>query len=281
MKLIRMLYNPVISMEYNLRMRSKKTPWIISLYLIAISAVIFLYIYFEMNNNYNYFNPNRSRELFLLLSYIQFTLVSFVTPGLTAGVISGEREKQTFNILLTTNLSPSKIILGKWFSSLSFMLLLMIATLPLYSIVFLYGGVSPLQLFKVFVFFIVSMLSIGAVGVLFSALIKKTGVATIVTYSTIVVYTLITAFIPPLINNRYYRLYGYGTNYQQPAWLEFIFSINPFYGLLYILEPRQVSSLKFSSFTVYLIFFMVVTIFALGLAIYLIKPVRRFSLYKR
>lgn len=273
MRFLNAFKNPVINMELRLRMRSKKTPWIIGLYLLLMGGIMYAFMYFEIGNS-GYFNPNRSRELFMLLSLIQYTMLSFVTPGLTAGVISSEREKQTLNILLTTNLSTTKIIIGKWLSSLSFMILLIIASMPLYSIVFLYGGISPLQLALVFGIYIISMLSIGSVGVLFSTMVKKTGVATILTYATIVGYTLLTAFIPEIIKGFYYNI---GTGYQNmPTWIEWFYAINPLYIMLAVFENgRQINNLPINPYLAFSLFFLFVTLFSLTLAIYLLKPVKR------
>jgi ABC-2 type transport system permease protein len=120
--------------------------------------------------------------MFYFISIGQLILIAFMTPGLTAGVVSGERERQTLNMLLTTQQSSSTIVLSKLASSLSFMALVVIATLPIYSIVFLYGGVSPKQVALVFLFYLFIMLLLGSLGVLFSTLLKRTIVSVIVTY---------------------------------------------------------------------------------------------------
>ena len=81
----------------------------------------------------------------------------FITPGLTAGAISTEREKQTLSILLTTSQSSFQIISGKLLSSIAFLLLLIVAGLPIYSLVFLFGGISPMDFVKVFFFLFVTL----------------------------------------------------------------------------------------------------------------------------
>ena len=58
--------------------------------------------------------------MFAVLTILQMALVLFITPSLTAGAISSEREKQTLNILLTTTQSSTQIIIGKLFSSVAF-----------------------------------------------------------------------------------------------------------------------------------------------------------------
>jgi ABC-type transport system involved in multi-copper enzyme maturation permease subunit len=188
MNLLNRLTNPVLGKEFRVRMRSKRTPWMISLYLAALALLVFSIMYFETKDQYTV-SPSNQRGLFLMLSILQYGLIIFVTPGLTSGVISGERERQTLSILLTTNLSPWQVIIGKWFSSLSFMILLVLASLPLYSIVFLFGGISPEQFLKIFGIYMITMLAIGSVGICISTLVKRTGAASVATYAVIFAYT--------------------------------------------------------------------------------------------
>lgn len=120
--------------------------------------------------------------MFIFLAVVQLALILFITPGLTAGVISSERERQTLNILLTTSQSSTNIIFGKLISSISYLLLLVVASLPLYSIVFLFGGISPAQLLMVLGFNVFTVIVYGSIGVLFSTLVRKTIAAMVTTY---------------------------------------------------------------------------------------------------
>lgn len=288
MNLMQRLTNPMLSKEFRLRMRSKRTPWAISLYLLILGGIIFTFIYLY-NMNQGYFNPQRSREIFMMLSIFQFAMVSFVTPGLTAGTVSGERERQTLNILLTTNLSPTKIIVGKWLSSLSFMIFLVVASIPLYSIVFLYGGISPIQLIKVFGFYLISMLAIGGLGILFSTLFKRTGVATVITYAAIIGYTVGTYIIASVIQGFSYQM----TNISKTTatyWMHLLYSINPLSAILSIFNegpvryyggmPNNVPNLPLDPYWMFISFFSFITIISILFAIYAIKPVRR-KLWRR
>lgn len=182
------LINPVLTKEFRIRMRSNKTPWIITFYLITLGLVLFLMLYAELSNQYTYWSSN-IYHIFITMSLLQYGLIIFATPGLTAGAICGERERQTLPILLTTNLSSLQIVLGKWISALSFMLLLVFASLPLYGAIMLFGGVAFTQIVEIFGVYLVTMLSIGAVGICVSALTKRTGVAAVVTYSLVFAYT--------------------------------------------------------------------------------------------
>lgn len=177
--------NPVLNKEIKLRFRSVKGFLGIFFYLFVLGAIALGFIFINsLNSQFGSFRPEQSRFMFILLTVVQLGLIFFMTPGLTAGVISGEREKQTLNILLTTPQSSSVIVISKLLSSISYLLLMIVASLPLYSIVFLFGGVSPGILFASFGIFLVSMVALGSIGILFSTLFRKTIVAMITTYGT-------------------------------------------------------------------------------------------------
>lgn len=223
--------NPVLEKEFRLRMRTIRSPLALLAYLVVIGLLALGYIYMEMHNRGSRgFTPESSRMLFYFLSGAQLVLVCFMAPGLTAGVISGEREKQTLNILLTTQQSSTTIILSKLFSALSFMFLIVFATLPVYSIVFLFGGISPGQLVAVFGFYVLVMIALGSLGVLFSTLLKKTVVSLIVTYGVglfLYVFTGLAAiFIMSVTNNSARELAG------------FLIGINPLAAMISIFEPN-------------------------------------------
>lgn len=194
MKLSQILTNPMLEKEFLLRMRTLRSPAALLFYLLAFG--VFGLGFLIMADMYDgRIDPDRSLELFYFLTYTQLALVSFMTPGLTAGVISSEREKQTLNILLTTQLSSTSIIISKLIASISFMLLIVIATLPIYSIVFLVGGVSPVQVIIAFLFFIFMMFVLASFGIMFSTLIKKTMVSVISSYGLLIYIYGFTAFV--------------------------------------------------------------------------------------
>lgn len=187
--------NPVLVKEVKLRFRSLKSFTGILFYLIAMSIFVFGFIFLTTSfSGSGFFRPEQSYLLFVLLTFIQLGLILFITPGLTAGTISTEREKQTLNILLTTSQTSRQIILGKLSSSIAFLLLMLIAGLPIYSLVFLFGGISPGQLGLIFLFFILTIFAVGSIGVMFSTITKKTIVSMIATYGTMIFLAGVTAF---------------------------------------------------------------------------------------
>ncbi|MDF2959690.1 MAG: rane protein [Paenibacillus sp.] len=244
------LINPVLDKEFRLRMRTARSSLSLLFYLLAIGLLAMGFIYLNtggVRGGSVAFRPQESRELFYFLSIAQLVLVAFMTPGLTAGVISGEREKQTLNILLTTQQSSTTIILSKLVSSLSFMLLVIIATLPVYSIVFLFGGISPKQLSLVFLFYIFSMFVLGAFGVLFSTIFKRTMISVVVTYGfTLAVFGgtgLLFIFLQGVM-----RQFYQGTAPYAYSWIGYVLGLNPVAALLSIFEP-SLNREAFGSYT--------------------------------
>lgn len=285
MNVIRRLRNPVLVNELKLRMRTKRSPWIIFSYLLALGGITLTMI-FLVTGSGTYYRPDQTRELFMMLSVFQLGMICFVVPGLTAGVISGERERQTLSIMLTTNVSTTKLILGKWLASLSFMTFLITASLPLYTIVFLYGGISPMQLVKVFGFYLVTMLGFGSVGVLLSTLIKRTGVATVLTYAVVFGYTAGTAVIGEVLRQyiQYKQRNMAPSSQMNTIWPDMLNSLNPFYSMLQIFEEGPIRyrnwgggnypQLPLEPYWIYCLLLVILTVIFLGLAIYFLKPVR-------
>ena len=107
------LSNPVLVKEIKLRFRSFKSFTGILFYLIAMAIFVFGFIMLTTSfTGTGYFRPEESFFMFAMLTFIQLGLILFITPGLTAGAISTEREKQTLNILLTTSQTSFQIIIG-------------------------------------------------------------------------------------------------------------------------------------------------------------------------
>lgn len=266
--------NPVLFKELKLRFRSPKSFVGILFYLIAMCIFVFGFIFATMTmSGTSYFRPSESFILFGLLAIIQLGLVLFITPGLTAGAISSEREKQTLSILLTTSQSSFQIISGKLSSSIAFLLLLIVAGLPVYSLVFLFGGISPLDFVKVFFFLFVTLLAIGSVGVMFSTLIRRTIVSMIATYGTMLFLSVVTGFIF-LIVMQMIEFNHMGTGTPPTSMLGHILaSINPAILFASFLSTgmgdsiSEMTQVKFPIWIGYLIFYLSLTVISLFISV--------------
>jgi ABC-2 type transport system permease protein len=135
------------------------------------------------------------QAIFARLSVFQLLLVGVLAPAFTTGAISLEREKATLDLLITTPLRPGAIVVGKLFSALAFVLLMILAGIPVSALVLMYGGVSADDIVRQLVVLVTAAIGFGVMGLFFSALTKRTQAATVVTYSAILVLMVGTFFI--------------------------------------------------------------------------------------
>lgn len=228
--------NPVLLKELKVRMRSWKAMWMLLAYLSALTLVA-AYVLLNTLNNYNSFNmnPESTMGAYIGISIIQFLLIAFIAPSLTSGAISGERERQTLDLLLSTRMSPASIISGKLFASLSQVILLVVASLPIFSVVFLFGGISIGDIMKLFLFYIVVAITMGAIGIFFSTFIKKTTGSNVTTYAFILFLLFGTLLISVLYMSVKFRYAAQGT----PA--DYVFPLmytNPLIGFVSMLSDQ-------------------------------------------
>jgi len=135
------------------------------------------------------------QAIFLLLSIFQLLLVGFIAPAFTAGAISLEREKQTLDLLVTTPMRPGGIIVGKLLAALAFVGLMIVAAIPISGLVLMYGGASIDDIVRQQVVLLVTAVGLGAIGLFWSALIKRTQAATVLTYVTVLALVVGTSMV--------------------------------------------------------------------------------------
>ena len=81
-----------------------------------------------------------ARRLFDIFFLGQFFLVALMAPTFAAGSITGEKERKTYEMLLASPLRPGTILVGKLLSSLSYLVILIVSSLPLMILCYLLGG---------------------------------------------------------------------------------------------------------------------------------------------
>lgn len=221
--------NPVLFKEIKVKMRSWKVVWLIVAYL-SVLALVAMFLLFTIRRQMYYSNmdPSMSISVYTTLAIIQFMLIVFIAPSLTSGIISGERERQTLDLLLCTKMPSRSIIIGKLFSSISQVILLIVASFPIFSIIFLFGGISMLEVFKLFLFYIVVAITMGSIGIFFSTFLKKTTASNVLTYG----FVLFLLFGTLFINVFYTSFLLKGTNYDKVFPLSYINPLTGFASLL-------------------------------------------------
>ncbi len=204
-----MMMNPVLRREIKTVLRSWKMFAVLTAYVAVVTIGAVIFIYGTMFNSYDYsFDPEEITWMYVVLCAIQMGLILLAAPAMTAGCISGERERQTLDLLLMTKMSPLSIVLGKLMSSMATLILIIIATLPIFSIVFYFGGVSIFSLLVMFLFIIATACMACSISIFFSCIFKKTVVSMVVVYLLIGgVFCIGTLIVVVLQRGIYYTMY--------------------------------------------------------------------------
>lgn len=183
-----MKLNPVFKNEMKLSSRTMKSSWMVFGYN-AVLIIVSMLVFYEMMEPAHYGGSVDFSEmvsLYVVMAYLEFGMILLIIPAITASSIVGERERQTLDMLLATKMKPFHIVWGKLESSLSSVLMLAVSSLPVLSIVFIYGGVGILELLGFVAILVVSAFFIGSIGIFFSAYAGRVMTATVLTYLAVV-----------------------------------------------------------------------------------------------
>ncbi|HEU5226504.1 MAG TPA: ABC transporter permease [Ktedonobacteraceae bacterium] len=199
-----MTFYALLTKELRLRFRRERTVWVIVGYLLAMSLLGWITLS-SYNNSGAYSGGNDlssvGRNLYYMLSVVQLFLVIFVTPSFTATAINGEKERQTFDMLLCSRLSAFSLVIGKLAAGLVNAVLLIVASLPLFSLVFFFGGISPLQILQALWLYIVTALVLSSLGVFCSIIIKRPAISTAIVYGIGLLWVFAPVVTSPIIVN--------------------------------------------------------------------------------
>jgi len=178
--------------------------WVLLIYVLLLTLVVgFMYLNWYAQTSAGGISHQAAsatgRALFQVLFSFQAGLVALITPALTAGAVTIEREQQTYQMLATCGLKPTHIIVGKLMAAVAFVGLLLTSSLPLVSLSFLLGGVSPGEVFGTYVSLALSAFVFGSIGILCSAALRATAAATVATYTAVLLLFILTltSGVPP------------------------------------------------------------------------------------
>jgi ABC-2 type transport system permease protein len=209
----------ILVKELRGRMRGRRTYVVLTLYLLLLAGFSWMIAQqstsaVQMSGCFDsrfggfcggssalYMSPTIGRGIFVGLILLLTLVVTLLSPAFTASAISGEREHQTLDLLAATPITSLAIVLGKLVSSLAWIFLLILASIPITALVFVFGGVGPEDLVRAYVILFATAIGLGSIGLFFSALFRRsvaaTGVTTLATVAimggTVFVYAFLLA----------------------------------------------------------------------------------------
>ncbi len=184
------------------RMRGRRAFVILTIYLLLLGGFAWM-VELLMERSYTtgfgnsaaFASASIGQGIFAALLFLETLQVVFLAPAATAGAISLEREKQTLDMLIATPISSVAIVLGKLLSALTYVFLLIIASVPLTAVVFVYGGVAPEDVLRGYAVLLATALGLGAFGLLCSSLVKRTQAATAISIFGVLAVTIGSLFV--------------------------------------------------------------------------------------
>lgn len=130
-------------------------------------------------------DPNPSaigRVVFAMFIVFQAVLVALVLPAFGCTSVVGEKERKSFDLLLTTTLSPAEIVWGKFTATMAYSLLFLVSTLPLVTVAFLFGGISLFDLGAAYLYLFVCSVLLNLYAVFISTTVTTSQRAVVACY---------------------------------------------------------------------------------------------------
>lgn len=194
----------IIVKELRGRMRGRRAFIIITLHVLLLA--VFAWMFQRINeeaiagiSSYGgqatYASASVGRGIFIGLMLLQTLMVAVLAPAATAGAISSEREHQTLELLIVTPISSIAIVLGKLLSALAWIFVLILASIPVTALVFVFGGVAPDDIVRAYLVLFATVIGLGSVGIFFSALTRRTGASTGLTFVTTLALVIGSLFV--------------------------------------------------------------------------------------
>ena len=132
--------NPVLTRELLVTLRSPRAFVLQWLYVSSLGALVYFYWPSGGEGGGHQVSSGRGAAA------LRHLLPRPVLPGgargadVRRGSITGEKERKTYEMLLASPLRPGTILVGKLLSSLSYLVILIISSLPLMILCYLLGG---------------------------------------------------------------------------------------------------------------------------------------------
>jgi ABC-type transport system involved in multi-copper enzyme maturation permease subunit len=176
--------NPVLTRELLVTLRSPRSFILQFSYVLALGTLVYFY-WPAGDDGARQVGPGVARRLFDIFFLGQFFLVALMAPTFASGSITGEKERKTYEMLLASPLRPGTILVGKLLSSLSYLVILILSSLPLMILCYLLGGLLLSEITRSYLVLILAAGTFGLLSVACSSYFRRTSSALVVSYLVI------------------------------------------------------------------------------------------------
>jgi ABC-type transport system involved in multi-copper enzyme maturation permease subunit len=135
-------------------------------------------------------------QLFETFAIAQLTLVLFVAPAMSAGILIPERNRGTLFHILMTDLSATEIVLAKYAGKVVPILALIAAAFPLTALLVLLGGIDPARVLALGMLLVACALLVPAVFLVMSLFLKRVADLLSLGYLLLCLWSLVPLLAP-------------------------------------------------------------------------------------
>ncbi|MDO5376853.1 MAG: ABC transporter permease subunit [Clostridia bacterium] len=177
-----MMLNPIFESSARRRMRTVKTPAIVTAYAGVMAGLAFSQMTPFLGSGTTVGAMRLGVECYIWMTALQLMLIILVAPALSAVSIAGERERQTFDLLLVTGVGPWSIVWGKLMENFAFLALLILCGAPAMALSIVTGGVSLADIALTLLALMLIAFAALSVGMVVSTLTRRSITAIISAY---------------------------------------------------------------------------------------------------
>jgi ABC-type transport system involved in multi-copper enzyme maturation permease subunit len=179
--------NPVLRRELLTSLRSNKAFVLQFMFLSVIGAVVYLAWPTEFVSN----TQELVRRLFKTFGMSQLALLSILAPAFSASAMTIEKERRCIDLLMTSPIPPGTILLGKYFSSVVYLLLLVISTAPIAFVVLWLRGLGLSEIIGMYTLLLSVASCFGMIGLTCSTFFHRSQSSLAITYMVVLPQALI------------------------------------------------------------------------------------------
>jgi len=221
------LTGPIFDKELRVSARRKRNYWLRFIYL-ALLTLFLVLIWTDQVRSYGH-AVNRiarmaeaGRQIIAVVVWFQFIAIQLIAIITLSTSISDEIQHRTLGVLMTTPINSTQIVLGKLFSRLLQLILLLAISLPVLAIVRVFGGVPWNYLISSLVMTLTVATFVGSLSLFYSILTRRAYHVIIMTFISLGFLFLL---LPYLVGALYHVITG---DWPDPALTNLIFYANPY-----------------------------------------------------
>jgi len=197
-RVARLAANPVLIRDVRTLFRGRRVIGLQLGYIVLLCIVMGIAAYARYESyawQSSVGDPGYGRWIFIGIMQTQVALLLLASVAYSAGAISLEHEKRTYDMLAITVLSSAEVVFGKIASVTLLCWMLLLTSVPLASFSLTLGGVSPGEIALAYGLLAIKIPLWAAIGVLISAVVRRSIGSHFVAFSAVGAEFVISIFL--------------------------------------------------------------------------------------